>query len=72
MPSASDVLDVRKREISALVDAVNDLERCLPQIDGLEDFDRLEALDIVNRIERRMLAQMAAHQPTDAYREAGE
>jgi hypothetical protein len=64
-------LEVRKREISALVDGVNDLERGLPQIEGLEDFDRMEALDIVNRIERKMLAQLSLDPPpTGAYQEA--
>lgn len=50
-----------RREISILVDEVNAGERllALPEIDGLYDTDRLEALDIINRIERRMLSKEA-------------
>lgn len=68
MPSNSD-LEVRKREISALVEGVNDAERrlALPEIEGFEDYDRLEAMDIINRIERRMMAKMPMDQ-----REAAE
>jgi hypothetical protein len=54
-------LDVRKREISALVDEINDRERTLslpPEAEGFEDFDRMEAMDIINRIERRILANV--------------
>jgi len=50
-------LEIRKREISALVDDVNRIERNLnlPLLHGVDDYDRLEALDIINRIERRIL-----------------
>ena len=49
-------LEIRKREISALVDDVNRIERNLnlPTLEGVDDYDRLEALDIINRIERRL------------------
>lgn len=49
-----------KREISVVVDEVNAAERALqlPEIEGLEDYDRNEAMDILNRIERRMVASM--------------
>lgn len=67
MSSSSD-LEVRKREISALVDEINALERslALPEIEGLYDTDRMEALDIINRIERRMLANMSNRQINEA------
>jgi hypothetical protein len=60
MSSSSD-LEWQKREISALVDDVNAIERslALPKLEGFDDFDRLEALDIVNRIGRKMLARVA-------------
>ena len=53
-------LDVRKREILAMVDGVNSLERDLAAqgIDATDEFDRMEAMDIINRIERRILANM--------------
>lgn len=56
-----------KRRIDVLVDEVNAAEHAhpLPQIEGLDDYDRLEALDIINRIERRMLANMPAHPATE-------
>lgn len=59
MSSSSD-LDVRKREISALVDGVIGLERALRAkgIDAVDPEDRMEALDIINRIERRIRANM--------------
>ncbi len=59
--SCNSDLDVRRREISALVDGVNALERdlALPVIDAVDD-DRFEALDIINRIERRLMANMPA------------
>jgi hypothetical protein len=65
---ARTVLDVRKAEISALVDGVVSLERDLHAkgIDASDPFDRMEAMDTIGRIERRMAAQ----QPTDAYQEA--
>jgi hypothetical protein len=61
MSSSSD-LEARKREISVLVDEVNAAERALhlPEVEGLDDPDRMEAMDILNRIERRMLAKEAA------------
>jgi len=64
-------LDVRKREISALVDGVVTIERDLRRkgIDVRDPFDRMEALDIISRIERRM---MAAKPLDGAYQEAGE
>ena len=60
MPLSSD-LEWRKREISALVDDVNAFERslALPKLEGFDDFDRLEAMDIVNRIGRKLLARVA-------------
>lgn len=56
----SNDLEVRKREISALVDGVITLERALRAkgIDAVDEEDRMEAFDIINRIERRMLANM--------------
>ncbi|WGR74324.1 MULTISPECIES: hypothetical protein [unclassified Bradyrhizobium] len=53
-------LEAKKREISVLVDEINAKERALklPVIEGLDDYDRMEAMDILNRIERRMRANM--------------
>ena len=61
-------LDVRKREILALVDGVNSLERDLAAhgIDATDEFDRMEAMDIINRIERRILANMPAQPAHEA------
>jgi signal-transduction protein with cAMP-binding, CBS, and nucleotidyltransferase domain len=61
-------LDVRKREISALVDGVNTLELDLARhgIDATDEFDRMEAMDIINRIERRLLANMPDHPAHEA------
>jgi hypothetical protein len=61
MSSNSD-LEVRKREISALVDGVISLERALREkgIDAVDPEDRLEAMDIINRIERKLLANIPA------------
>lgn len=61
----SNDLEVRKREISALVDGVIALERDLRAkgIDAVDEEDRMEAFDIIGRIERRMLANMPADQP---------
>lgn len=55
-------LEVRKREISALVDDINRIVRELAAkgITDIDTEDRMEALDIINRIERRMLANMPA------------
>lgn len=55
-------LEVRKREISALVDGVIALEKALlaKGIDARDPYDRMEAFDIINRIERRMLQNMPA------------
>lgn len=70
MPSNSD-LDVRRREISALVDGVVELEQALlaKGIDAGDPEDRAEAMDIINRIERRILANMPS---TDQHSEAAE
>lgn len=70
MPRISD-LEVRKREISALADGVTSLERALRAkgIDAVDDEDRMEAFDIIARIERRLLANMPTNHPT---REAAE
>lgn len=53
-------LEARKREISILVDEINEIEKrfVLPEIDGVYDYDRLDAMDILNRIERKMLSKM--------------
>lgn len=54
-------LETRKREISALVAGVKDIEQRLqmpPQGEDFEDYDRFEALDIINRIERRLMTNM--------------
>lgn len=63
----SSEIDVRKREISALVDGVTSLERGLRAkgIDAVDDEDRMEALDIINRIERRMLANMPSSEAAE-------
>lgn len=60
-------LDVRKREISALVDGVTTLERDLraQDIDATDEFDRMEAMDIINRIERRLLAAQPAREAAE-------
>jgi hypothetical protein len=49
---------VRRREISVLVDELNDAERALklPEIEGLYDNERMEMMDILARIERRIMA----------------
>lgn len=62
--SCNSDLEVRKREISALVDGVVGLELSLRAqgCDATDDEDRMEAMDIINRIERRMLAKMPAVQ----------
>lgn len=59
--------DRQKLEISVMVDEVNAAERALqlPEIEGLQDYDRLEAMDILNRIERRMLANMPTEQAAE-------
>lgn len=59
---ASTDLDVRKREISALVDGVIELEQALlaKGIDARDYEDRAEALDIIRRIERRLMAKAPA------------
>lgn len=66
--SSSSELEVRKREISALVDDVNAAERQanLPELDGVYDTDRMEALDIINRIERRMRASLSTRELSQA------
>lgn len=53
-------LDVRRRELSVLVDELNEAERgcALPVIDGLDDYERMEITDILKRIERQVLANM--------------
>jgi hypothetical protein len=58
----SNDLEVRKREISALVDEVNAIERALqlPNVEGIYDDDLQQAMNILNRIERKMLANMPA------------
>jgi hypothetical protein len=63
--SSNPDLEVRKREISTLVDNVIALEKALlaKGIDARDEFDRLEAIDIINRIERRILANMPAASP---------
>ncbi len=50
----------KKAEILAMVDDVNRLRGELAKkgIVGIDDEDRMEAMDIINRIERRMLANM--------------
>lgn len=55
--------DALKRQITATIDEINAAERSLPVIDGFEDYDRMEALDIINRIERKILANMPATEP---------
>lgn len=64
MSSNSD-LAVRKREISALVDGVIALERSLRAQggDAVDYEDRMEAMDIISRIERRILANMPSQPP---------
>jgi hypothetical protein len=63
--SCNSDLDVRRREISALVDGVVMAEQqaTLPAVEGLYDDDKSEAMDILNRIERRI---MAGQQPSEA------
>jgi len=50
--------EMKKREILIIVEEINRLERnfALPEIDGLYDDDRLEAMAILNRLERKILA----------------
>lgn len=62
-------LDVRKAEILVLAEGVTALERDLRAqgIDASDEFDRMEAMDIINRIERRLLAN-----PDQPAREAAE
>lgn len=56
--SCNSDLDIRRREISALVDDVvlAEQQASLPAVEGLYDDDLSEAMDILNRIERRILA----------------
>jgi hypothetical protein len=63
--SCSPDLELRKREISALASDVGRIEQDLRArgIDATDEFDRMEAMDIINRIERRLLANMR-DQPT--------
>jgi hypothetical protein len=58
MPQSN--LDWQKREISALADDVVRIERELAAhgINAVDEFDRMEAMDIINRIERKILANM--------------
>jgi len=51
-----------------LVDGVNTLERDLAVkgIDATDEFDRMEAMDIINRIERRILANTTTHPAQEA------
>lgn len=62
MLSSSD-LETRKKEITVLVNEVNVLraELAAKGITEIDDEDRMEAMDILNRIERRM---MSRSQPT--------
>lgn len=55
-------LEVRRRELSVLVDELNEAERecVLPVIEGLDDYERMEIMDILKRIERQVLANMPA------------
>jgi hypothetical protein len=66
--SSNPDLEVRKREIDALVDGVVALERSLRAqgIDAVDDEDRMEAFDIIARIERKMLAKMSAQPAREA------
>jgi hypothetical protein len=53
-------LDVRKREITVLVESVCELEISLLRkgMNAIDEDDRFEAMDIINRIERKMMANM--------------
>jgi hypothetical protein len=66
MSSSSD-LEVRKREISALVDSVCDLEIALLKngMNAIDEEDRFEAMDIINRIERKMLMNMKTREAAE-------
>lgn len=52
--------ETRRKEINVLVRDVNVLNRELAAkgITQIDDEDRMEAMNIINRIERRMLANM--------------
>ena len=67
--SCSSDLDVRRREISALLYGVIEIEQSVGLIDALDYEDRAEARDIIARIERRLLATTP---PTTDQREAAE
>lgn len=60
--SSNTDLAVRRREISALVDGITDIERDLAGkgINAVDDEDRMEMMDIIRRIERKMLQNMPA------------
>lgn len=66
MPSSSD-LETRKKEIALLVNDVNVMshELTLKGITEIDDEDRMDAMDILNRIERRMLAKMPTQQAAE-------
>lgn len=53
-------LEWRKREISALVDDIRRHEQTFAAagLNVVDEFDRMEAMDILNRIERKMLSKI--------------
>lgn len=60
-------LDVTRREITALAIDINRLrdELAAKGITDIDTEDRMEALDIINRIERRMLANMPTREAAE-------
>lgn len=60
-------LDCRRKEITALAIDINRLrdELAAKGITDIDTEDRMEALDIINRIERRMLANMPTREAAE-------
>ena len=65
--SSNTEMDVRRREVSALADGVTALEFDLAAkgINAVDEDDRFEVMDILNRIERRMLQNMPAQEAAE-------
>lgn len=61
-------MTVNKAEIAATIDEINATQRALAEkgIQGIDNDDRFDALEIIERIEQRILANM----PADTAKEA--
>jgi hypothetical protein len=65
-------LETRKREITVIVNDICQMQHALKvqELGGLCEFDRMEAMDILNRIERRMLSNARQVTRSDRQEEA--